>query len=141
MIADRPVVSVYDTARVLICVLLTAAVTATSVTAQPVGPARPPLGLNVSLPAAKRMAGAREFIVAADWDAAVKSLDSLTRDFGGTLIEVAPSHYQKCDGRSRRRWRRCWPPAWLPIADVDRRWNPLHRSCGGTTECSCTGTA
>lgn len=61
--------------------------------AQFVSTTRPPLDLNVSLPAAKRMAGAREFIDAGDWDAAIRSLDLLTQEFGGSLIEVEPRRY------------------------------------------------
>ncbi|MBL8850644.1 MAG: PQQ-binding-like beta-propeller repeat protein [Planctomycetaceae bacterium] len=53
----------------------------------------PPLGLDVSLPAAKRMAGANEFIRAGEWDAAIKSLEQLKQDFGGELIAVAPNRY------------------------------------------------
>lgn len=61
--------------------------------AQSVSTTRPPLGLDVSLPAAKRMAGAREFIAAGDWDAAIRALDVLTREFGESLIEVEPGRY------------------------------------------------
>lgn len=68
---------------------------ATAATAMGQGEAQPrvPLGLDVSLPAAKRMAGAREFVAAGDWDAAIKSLDQLSQEFGDSLIAVEPNRY------------------------------------------------
>jgi len=61
--------------------------------AQTVPTAQVPLGLDISLPAAKRLAGAREFIAAGEWDAAIKSLDLLAQDFGESLIEVEPARF------------------------------------------------
>jgi outer membrane protein assembly factor BamB len=66
---------------------------AASAAAQSLPAPQAPLGLDVSLPAAKRLAGAREFIAAGEWDAAIKSLDLLAQDFGESLIEVEPARF------------------------------------------------
>ena len=66
---------------------------ATTTEAQVPPTTRAPLGLDVSLPAAKRMAGARDAIAAAEWDAAIRSLDLLVEEFGESLIEVEPQRY------------------------------------------------
>lgn len=52
-----------------------------------------PLGLDVSLPAAKRLAGARDLIAAQDWDAAFAALERLDGDFGASLLEIEPGRY------------------------------------------------
>lgn len=54
---------------------------------------RAPLGLDVSLPAAKRIAGARESIAVADWPAAIAAIENVSHEFSGSLIEVATGHY------------------------------------------------
>ncbi|MFO1093571.1 MAG: PQQ-binding-like beta-propeller repeat protein [Planctomycetaceae bacterium] len=63
-----------------------------SAAAQPASPARTPVGLDVSLPAAKRLAGVQEFVAAGDWGAAIKALELVTNDFSDALVEVAPGH-------------------------------------------------
>lgn len=78
--------------RRLLCLCLLLIPTSENLAAPPAAPPRTPLGLDVSLPAAKRLAGARDFIAVGDWEAAVKSLNLLTQDFGETLIEIAPGH-------------------------------------------------
>jgi outer membrane protein assembly factor BamB len=47
-------------------------------------------GLDVSLPAAKRLAGARDLIALAQWDAAIESLQQIEDEFGDRLVEVEP---------------------------------------------------
>lgn len=54
------------------------------------GAAPEAVGLDASLPAAKRVAGARELIALGEWDAAIDALQQITNDFGDLLIETEP---------------------------------------------------
>ena len=52
-----------------------------------------PVGIDVSLVAAKKLAGAREFIAQGDWESAVAALDRLHREHGAALVEMEPGRY------------------------------------------------
>jgi outer membrane protein assembly factor BamB len=51
---------------------------------------RGPFAVDVSLVASKRLATAREFLVAGDWDAAIEGLRLLSTELGDALVETGP---------------------------------------------------
>ena len=82
-------------------------------------------GLNVSLPAAKRLAGARSLIELREWDAAIDALQQISSEFGDALIEAEPGRLinvrDACSAELAR-----FPPAGL--ARLRQRIDPPLRS-------------
>lgn len=56
--------------------------------------ARKAITAGLSLVAAKRLQGAREFVALGEWDAALDALEGLSSDFGDSLVEVEPGRFR-----------------------------------------------
>lgn len=82
-------------------------------------------GLNVSLPAAKRLAGARTLIELRDWDGAIDALQQISAEFGDALIETEPGRLMNVHDACSAELARL-PPAGL--ARLRERIDPPLRS-------------
>ena len=82
-------------------------------------------GLNVSLPAAKRLAGARALIELREWDGAIDALQQISTEFGDALIETEPGRLMNVHDACSAELARL-PPAGL--ARLRERIDPPMRS-------------